>query len=774
VKSDAGTQRFTFSSPTITAAGLPQGAESLELASDTDVVLDLTESILDAPNIAIAGVLSPPEQKGRIDYRVSTSIRADLANQTLALSKTTVQFEEIQLQAVKGSASFLAEAAMLTAGSGSFRIDALSGNGALTDITPSGAPSGGSASFTLRTTNVLGTKDNIVLKPLNLAVSKLKWGTLAGALDISGEIRHLPSRGELNVKALTIDGDLTDAASSPRTIRFTAKTSGRANLETGDIALAPLTVRVPSFAVDDYSGDLALSTSFSGNSHKQVFAAKALKLRGIVKGSSLPDKQIRFAAATDLRADLPNQRLSLTGFSNQVLGVAATGSLEVDDFLSNPRAVGNIDVAPFDMRKLLATLRVPYKPAGPEAMRRVALRTALDVSAHKMRFEKLELNLDQSRLSGHLTLDDLQNPALYPMTTFDLVVNGINLDNYLPPGDPSGQRSQSSETGSKKRKAGTATPGTAPAMLPAHVLEKLRLDGKIRVGKLTVNKMRISNVRLSAIAKNGQLTLEPMRANLYRGTFDGTTKMTARNGSVSMQTRETLANVQAGPLFRDLQGKASLTGTANIALELTGKGQTRDALVSSLTGQSSFDLRDGTIEGVDMVRTICEYLAGAGVVSQASSDGTGASTKFSRMSGTADIRQGVAENRDLRVESPFISVAGAGTANLVSLRPDYLLEAHLIDSCQGQGRQMSERLLDIPIPIRVGGTFSDLAFRFDFERLFEAIAQRELSRKLGRLLGSDKTNQPGTQPPEGSNTKQDPIKGIIEEGAGKILRGLFK
>ena len=91
---------------------------------------------------------------------------------------------------------------------------------------------------------------------------------------------------------------------------------------------------------------------------------------------------------------------------------------------------------------------------------------------------------------------------------------------------------------------------------------------------------------------------------------------------------------------------------------------------------------------------------------------------------------------------------------------------------------MSERLLDIPIPVRVGGTFSKLAFRFDFERLIEAIAQRELSRKLGRLLGSDKAKQPsdsaGAQPTEGSSRQQDPIKGIIEEGAGKVLRGLFK
>jgi len=220
--------------------------------------------------------------------------------------------------------------------------------------------------------------------------------------------------------------------------------------------------------------------------------------------------------------------------------------------------------------------------------------------------------------------------------------------------------------------------------------------------------------------------------------------------------------VQAGRLLTDLSGAAPITGTADFDISLRSTGKTRQELIGNANGTTRFEMRDGTLEGVNIVREICGQLRQFGIVTAQSVRAD--QTPFSNLSGTGQIRNGVLYNDDMSITSPFLRIAGRGNVQFLNEVLGYAVTAHLVDSCEGQGRGLVEDLLDVPIPIRITGPIRKPRFGFDFDRLVESLAQQQIEKQGSRLiekaLGGDRSG--GTSSGKG----EDVIKGL--------LKGLFK
>ena len=122
------------------------------------------------------------------------------------------------------------------------------------------------------------------------------------------------------------------------------------------------------------------------------------------------------------------------------------------------------------------------------------------------------------------------------------------------------------------------------------------------------------------------------------------------------------------------------------------------------------------------------------------------------------------QHDDMSITSPFLRIAGRGNVQFLNEVLGYAVTAHLVDSCEGQGRGLVEDLLDVPIPIRITGPIRKPRFGFDFDRLIESLAQKQIEKQGSRLiekaLGGNRSG--GTSSGKG----EDVIKGL--------LKGLFK
>ena len=165
-----------------------------------------------------------------------------------------------------------------------------------------------------------------------------------------------------------------------------------------------------------------------------------------------------------------------------------------------------LQVSPFSPRKLMSALGqdFPVKTADPNALNKVALKAQLKGNSKNVSISDGTLQLDESNLAFSLRAKDFARPDL----AFDLNLDKIDLDRYLPP--PSEKK-----TGEKKEEK---KPSTAERKKADYApLRKLLLDGKIRVGNLKAHGAKVQDIYLKVSAKNGLFNLDPLTLKLYQG-----------------------------------------------------------------------------------------------------------------------------------------------------------------------------------------------------------------------------------------------------------------
>jgi AsmA protein len=337
------------------------------------------------------------------------------------------------------------------------------------------------------------------------------------------------------------------------------------------------------------------------------------------------------------------------------------------------------------------------------------LHLAFELARDRAPAIKVGLNLavDDSHLTGGLDVRDFAHPAI----TFDLALDHIDLDRYL-----AGEPTAKSEGGAKPA---TAQPAQ-PVALPLATLRSLDVHGKLRVQKLKAMNLRSTDALVQIAAKSGLINLGPNEAKLYGGAYRGQTSLDVRGKIPALALNESLSGVQLGPLLQDAYQIGAFQGGANLSAKLTAQGFDAAQITRTLNGNAEFNVKDGLIQGIDLGKMVDAINAAArqrdakalAQVIPAKGD----DTKFTRLAGTVQVRQGVAHNDDLGIEVPNLGkVTGKGSADLPAQRLDY-------------------RLTVGKIPIIVSGPFTNLKYTPDVQTVVKREAETKLKNKLEEKL----------------------------------------
>lgn len=98
------------------------------------------------------------------------------------------------------------------------------------------------------------------------------------------------------------------------------------------------------------SGSILSSSQISLNLSKQIFALGDLDLTAKINKDA---KTYNINIKGDLAADMIRQKLQLDNFAAQMANLTLTGKVKVNDFTTNPKTTGHLQVQPFDVKKLL-------------------------------------------------------------------------------------------------------------------------------------------------------------------------------------------------------------------------------------------------------------------------------------------------------------------------------------------------------------------------------------------------------------------------------------
>lgn len=429
-------------------------------------------------------------------------------------------------------------------------------------------------------------------------------------------------------------------------------------------------------------------------------------------------------AARDSKTEPPappaknSSKLPIEGISVGRLDIRRANINWRDDTAGSLLAVRNLELSTgkfvsseaFDLRLGLELARDKSAPV------KVALQSRLTVAPDALKLSKLDLKLDDSRLTGSLDIQNFASPAL----RFDLALDKIDLDRYLAPEKPAAK-----STEANKPAPVAAAP---PTELSLSSLRSLDVKGSFRIQEFKALNLKSQDAHILLNAKNGLITLGPNQAKLYGGTYRGETVVDVRAKLPQLKMDEKLQQVQIGPLLKDMQLFDNFTGTGNISLKLTGQGFDAAQLKKSLNGNANIAFRDGKIEGVDFIKVIEQaralYEASRGKPVEVKAKQSDA-TVFKSLTGNVLVNNGIARNEDLALDGANLRATGRGSADLVREQLDYRLKVTVAEAADRRGTT---------VPVLVSGSFDNPSYNVDFGELLKQEAKKQIEKQLEKGL----------------------------------------
>lgn len=335
----------------------------------------------------------------------------------------------------------------------------------------------------------------------------------------------------------------------------------------------------------------------------------------------------------------------------------------------------------------------------------------------------LDTRLDESKIGLQLAVERF-SPLFF---NFDLKIDQLNVDRYLPP-KPSASAGQATPTGGEAPIA----KGKADDAIDLSALNALNFRGRVAIGQLQAQGLKVSALDARIAAANGRLDISPMTARLYGGSLDGALGVNARGNVLTV--RQKLAGIDIRALMKDAIDKEPLEGRGSLSLDVNTRGANADALKRALAGQAALELRDGAVRGVNVGKMLRDAKAvlKSGQAGSATASTT-EKTDFSELTASFRIAGGVARNDDLAMKSPLLRLGGAGDIDIGNSRIDYLAKVSIVDTAQGQaGKELAE-LRGITIPIRLRGPFDKLSYSLEVGDLLKDAAKAKVEEKKQEL-----------------------------------------
>lgn len=465
------------------------------------------------------------------------------------------------------------------------------------------------------------------------------------------------------------------------------------NLTTGTItpgAPFPFELRLRyESATPAVRGRVELTGQAALDHARRVYGPVGLDGTVTAQGDDVPGGEADASlSVTKATLDLGRDRAEVAGLTLNGYGLTAHVDGNVNGMADGLRKLtATVRLEQADLREVLQGLGVtPPETADPEALSRVGGRAEMVYQPGNLRLRGLDAELDGTTVTGQARVQRVDGLREYFAR---LDVGELDLDRYLPPGQPGGEDAAQES-------------GDGP-LFEMDAVRRLLLDVEARCEKLRVKGVWLSKVTAKAKARHGMVRLSPVSADLYGGTLSAGVTLNATSEHAMTDVIAGLDSVDVGALSRDALGDESYGGVLDFKSTLSCRGERIEAMLRSMNGKVSFNLADGIFPGVNLKKMARETHADEDRKGKVVADKTDA-TRFGSITGTGSITGGVLRNRDLEVKAPGVRADGQGAIALPTGRVDYLLKVKLVPTSEGQGGKSSGEMFGVMVPIRVGGT----------------------------------------------------------------------
>jgi AsmA protein len=371
--------------------------------------------------------------------------------------------------------------------------------------------------------------------------------------------------------------------------------------------------------------------------------------------------------------------------------------------------------------------------------RQLTARAEVRINNETLLINGLSGSLDDGKFNGWASVD----LSSKPLVRVDLDFQRFDLG--AEPSRPSAPRS------------GVQPWSDAP--IDVSGLKYVDVQATISAAELNIGQARFAPARVEATIDRGVLKASFSNLGAYDGRANGSLSIDASSNDPSYALKADVSGVRALPLLSSLADFDNVDGRMRATADVRGTGASLRAIMSSLTGTASVDVRDGSIRNLNIAKMIRALTSGTLSGWQERPD---QATDMSQLSATATIAKGQAITNDLFLTGPLVRMTGAGTVDLGSKMLAFRVEPELVMTTEGQGGRADP--IGLGIPVVVQGAWSEPRIYPDVAGILDdpgaAYAKlREWGKGLFGRSGSGSSDQSGPSIGETLDT-------LIRQGLG--------
>lgn len=302
---------------------------------------------------------------------------------------------------------------------------------------------------------------------------------------------------------------------------------------------------------------------------------------------------------------------------------------------------------------------------------------------------------------------------------------------------------------------GNAAGNDATVNLSSPVINTANLPVSLPLKK----PVEIRDLKITAEIKGQEAKLNSLSFHLFDGEVKGQGKMLAGAEVPPFKGSVALQGLQLGPALKAVaETPASISGTAGADLSLQGKGFSMPDLTKALEGTGHLAVKDGRIEGVNLLQEVADALKVAGI-----SMGEAKATAFSTIETDLAIKQGVINVQRLLMDSHDFQATGGGTVGFdqkLNLIVNLNLSQDVSQKLAAASPVVKVALKDgrLSLPLAITGTAQTPSYGVDMKGLTGKV-QEQVKKKVEEAVGE---LLKGTMKPED----------LKKEGQ-ELLKGLF-
>ncbi|MGH7233773.1 MAG: AsmA family protein [Nitrospiraceae bacterium] len=242
-----------------------------------------------------------------------------------------------------------------------------------------------------------------------------------------------------------------------------------------------------------------------------------------------------------------------------------------------------------------------------------------------------------------------------------------------------------------------------------------------------------TDIRLIADMNGSEAHLQNLAMTVFDGRLFAEGGLTLGSASPPFDGQIVLEKMQLGPILNAFADQVSAGGTAGMQLVVRGRGLTMPDLTKTLIGTGRFTVKDGKIEGVNLLEPVFDVLKAAGIKQDQIK-----ATVFSTMQGDLTIKDGLVNVERFLVDSHDFQATARGTIGFdqaLNLRANVNVSEALSKQIAGAAPVAKLALSKgrMSVPLIIAGTAQSPSYTLDGKAM-GAKASARVKETLSEVL----------------------------------------